>query len=656
MGVHADAVSAMLTRWHGPGLGTVTGVNDPRANPVDGLVAATGSIWPTPVGPPQSRVVTVDAEGHLTVVGPEGCGSKFARWAPDGATLAFTTDHRQRGIHQLTFASRDDLSAATDGPTVPGTIEMLAWSPDGSALLAVVAGYGAENAGAMASGRVPVRAGDERVGAQPMVREYDGTAPADEWRRLWVLTPGGEARCVTPDGPNVWEAAWCGTDAFVAVVSDQPEEDAWYGARCSLLDAATGTERAVLATSDRQLGVPTASPDGAWAAVVEAPCSDRTLVCGRVLLFDLRTGTTSRPALGGDVTQVLALDTDRLLVVGLQRMHSLVREYRVSTGEVRHVLSTELTMGPREPMCFPTPTGGYVFAAEAWLEPSHLVDVDTDGVPRTRWSGAHAGTDAMRAAVRDVETITWRAPDGWEIEGLLARPAGDGPYPLLMFPHGGPVTNWRPRFIGGYAAVPLLLELGYAVFMPNPRGSTGYGFEFADAVHGDQGGLDTYDLLSGIDHLVALGIADPDRLTVMGGSYAGYMTAWLVTQTTRFKAAIATAPVTNWISQHFQSNIPQWGARFLPDTDHFPGGGYVERSPVFFADRVTTPVWLSAGGHDRCCPPTQCIEFHEALRQHGVPTDLVIYPEEAHNIPMGEHLVPYLEREIDWLVRWCPPR
>jgi dipeptidyl aminopeptidase/acylaminoacyl peptidase len=134
------------------------------------------------------------------------------------------------------------------------------------------------------------------------------------------------------------------------------------------------------------------------------------------------------------------------------------------------------------------------------------------------------------------------------------------------------------------------------------------------------------------------------------------MTAWLVTQTTRFKAAIATAPVTNWISQHFQSNIPQWGARFLPDTGHFPAGGYVERSPAFFADRVTTPVWLSAGGHDRCCPPTQCIEFHEALRQHGVPTDLVIYPEEAHNIPMGEHLVAYLERELDWLVRWCPPR
>jgi dipeptidyl aminopeptidase/acylaminoacyl peptidase len=170
MGVHADAAAALLARWHGPGLGAVTGINDPRANPVDGLVAATGSIWPTPVGPPQSRVVTVDAEGRLTVVGPEGCGSKFARWSPDGATLAFTTDRGQRGIHQVAFASRDELAAAVDGPTVPGTIEMLAWSPDGAALLAVVAGYGAEIAGAMASGRVPVRAGSERVGDGARIR------------------------------------------------------------------------------------------------------------------------------------------------------------------------------------------------------------------------------------------------------------------------------------------------------------------------------------------------------------------------------------------------------------------------------------------------------------------------------------------------------
>ncbi len=138
-----------------------------------------------------------------------------------------------------------------------------------------------------------------------------------------------------------------------------------------------------------------------------------------------------------------------------------------------------------------------------------------------------------------------------------------------------------------------------------------------------------------------------------GGSYAGYMTCWLVTRTDRFRAAAASAPVTNWISQHFQSNIPEWGRRFLPDTDRFPAGGYVDRSPVFAAAAVTTPTWLSAGAHDRCCPPTQCVEFHEALRAADVPTDLVIYPDDAHNIPTGDRQVDHVARVVEWIERWC---
>ncbi len=656
MGHAADVVTTLLERWHGPALGTITGVTDPRPHPVTGLVAATGSWWPTPLGPPRSRVVTIDDAGAVSEVGPAEGGSKFPRWSPDGELLAFVTDRTQPGVHQLAFVSADDPAAIVDGPAVPGSIEAVAWSPSGDALLAVVAGFGAENAGAMASGRVPVRPGDERSGSSPSLRSYPGIVPHDEWRRLWVLTAGGDARCVTPDGPNVWEAAWCGPDRVVAVVSDRPEEDAWYSARCSVLDVHTGTEVRTLCTSERQLGVPAGAPDGRWAAVVEAPCSDRTLVCGRVRLFDADTGDESRPGLGSDVTHLHAVDGDRMLVAGLAGMSTRIVEYSVARGEVRELIRTDLTVGPREPACWPTPEGGVVFAAESWVRAPQIVEVGPDGVSTCRWSGAHAGTAAVSADSRGIEVVRWTAPDGWDIEGLLAVPAGEGPHPLVMYPHGGPVASWRQRFLGGYAVVPTLLQLGYAIFMPNPRGSCGYGWDFADAVHGDMGGKDTDDLLSGIDALVERGVADPDRLAVMGGSYAGYMAAWIVTRTDRFKASLASAPVTNWISQHFQSNIPQWGRRFLPDTDHFPSGGYVDRSPVFFADRVTTPVWLEAGAHDRCCPPTQCIEYHEALRQHGVPTDLVIYPDKAHSVPTGELLVDYVQRQVDWITRWCPPR
>jgi len=658
MGVHRHMAAELLQRWHGPGLGRVIGISDPRANPVTGVVVATGSVLADVAGPARPCVVRLaDAvDGDPVAVGPDGCASKFPRWSPDGRTLAFVTDREQRGIYQLAIAPADALDEVHAGPTVPGSIESLMWSPDGRVLLAVVAGYGAEQAGAMGSGRVPMREEHRPAGAQAVVRSFPGSVPHDEWRRLWALSPSGDSICLTDEGPNVWEATWCGVDRIAAVVSDRPEEDAWYGARFVLLDAASGRESSVLCTSERQLGVPVASPDGAWAAIIEAPCSDRTLVSGRVRMFDSATGRERNPDLGTNVTHLHAIDPVRVLVSALDGMGTRIVEDAVDSDTVRELLSTDLTVGPREPSGWPTPDGGAVFAAEGWHRPQFVAALNAAGVLAERWSTAHAGTDSMVELFAAASVVHWTAPDGWRMEGLLALPAGEPPYPLVLYPHGGPVANWRPRFMGGYPIVPLLLSLGYAVAMPNPRGSSGYGWDFADAVHGDMGGKDTDDLLSGIDDLVARGLVDADRLVVMGGSYAGYMAAWIVTQTDRFKAALASAPVTNWISQHFQSNIPQWGVRFLPDTEVLHGGGYLSRSPVFHAHRVTTPVWLEAGAHDRCCPPTQCLEYHEALRQHGVPTDLVIFPEEAHAVPSGAGLYEVLERQLDWITRWCPPR
>lgn len=653
---HRELAAAMLQAWHGPGLGEVTGISDPRANPLTGRLAGTGSVLTDVSGPARQRVVVLDEAGAPVPVGPDGCGSRFPRWSPDGRLLAFVTDRVQRGVYQLALASADAPGEVHDGPTVPGSIESLVWSPDGGSLMAVVAGYGAEQAGAMGSGRVPVREDQRPEGADAVVRTFPGTEPHDEWRRVWLLSPTGGATCLTAQGPNVWEAAWCGAGLIAAVVSDGPEEDAWYGARFVLLDAGSGHELRVLCTSERQLGVPAASPDGAWAAVVEAPCSDRTLVCGRVRMFDTATGHERAPGLGTSVTHLHAVDPTRVLVSGLDGMRTRIVEYSVSTDTARELLVTDLTVGPREPACWPTPDGGVVFAAEDWHRPPLLAELDPRGVLAERWSAVHDGTASMVERFAAATVVHWTAPDGWPMEGLLALPEGEPPYPLVLYPHGGPVASWRPRFMGGYAIVPLLLSLGYAVAMPNPRGSSGYGWDFADAVHGDMGGKDTDDLLSGIDDLVARGLVDEDRLVVMGGSYAGYMAAWIVTRTDRFKAALASAPVTNWISQHFQSNIPQWGVRFLPDTEVLHGGGYVSRSPVFHAHRVSTPVWLGAGAHDRCCPPTQCLEYHEALRQHGVPTELVIFPTEAHSVPSGSGLYENLERQLDWITRWCPPR
>ncbi len=634
-------------------------MTEPRPHPSGGQVAAVGTRITGVLGESTPRVQLIDTTGigEPVDLAPDWDGAtRVPRWSPDGHRLAFTTERVQSGIGQIAWWEHGDDGALVDGPQLPGTVEHLDWSPDSRHLIAVVAGCGAERAGAMTSGRVPFRQDRQPSATDPIVRRF-GLAenPHDEWRRLWIVdTNERTAHCITDHGPCVWEAAWAGTGHIVAVVSDRPEEDAWYSSHLALLNAAAPGDSASsrsLVTSERQLGVPAGSPNGATVACIEAPCSDRTLVAGRLVIVGVANGEirrVGRDTLGLDATHIVWLDDRRLLVSGLVGMASRIVEYDIVSDAVVERHATTAVIGPRQPESWPDDAAALVFASNEWSDPPSVTVIEPHGEARRVWS---ADIDSSDAGV--LERRTWSAPDGWEIDGFVVRPHGDGPFPTVLYPHGGPVALHRPGFVHGmWAAVELLVERGFAVFLPNPRGSAGYGWEFTDAVHGDMGGLDTHDLLSGLDDLVAAGIADPDRLTVMGGSYAGYMTCWLVTQTTRFRAAMASASVTNWISQHFQSNIPQWGARFLPDAHLFPAGGYVERSPVYFAERVTTPTLLDSGAHDRCCPPTNAVEFFEALRRHGVPCELVIYPNDAHNVPVGELHVDYLDRLVSWFERW----
>jgi dipeptidyl aminopeptidase/acylaminoacyl peptidase len=142
--------------------------------------------------------------------------------------------------------------------------------------------------------------------------------------------------------------------------------------------------------------------------------------------------------------------------------------------------------------------------------------------------------------------------------------------------HGGPVWHWRPGWLGRLRGLPLLMliQRGYAIFLPNSRGSSGYGQEFVRRVRGDMNGADTFDYLSGLDHLIETGIADPQRIGVTGTSYGGNMTAWLITQDTRFSAAVTVAPHTNQVTEHLLSNIPQFVELFLDDTYTNASGKY----------------------------------------------------------------------------------
>ena len=220
--------------------------------------------------------------------------------------------------------------------------------------------------------------------------------------------------------------------------------------------------------------------------------------------------------------------------------------------------------------------------------------------------------------------------------------------------HGGPVWSYAEWFPRPYLA--WLVARGFAILMPNPRGSTGRGRAFLEAVIGDMGGGDAHDDLAGVDAVIERGFADPDRIAVTGGSYGGYMSCWLPVVDQRFKAAVAMSPVTDFYSEHWNSNIGAWDAWFLGGEPQDGTTQYQERSPVFLADRVRTPTFLTAGTEDRCTPPGQAIEFYRALCANGVPAEVAIYPGEGHGVRKLPAFLDLVTRSTAWFERFMPAR
>jgi dipeptidyl aminopeptidase/acylaminoacyl peptidase len=170
------------------------------------------------------------------------------------------------------------------------------------------------------------------------------------------------------------------------------------------------------------------------------------------------------------------------------------------------------------------------------------------------------------------------------------------------------------------------------------------------------GGGDAGDIQAGIDALIERGLVDPERVGVMGGSYGGFMTTWLVTQTDRFAAAVAVSPVTDWYSQHYTSNLSHWDHIILADDPGSAGGQYFQRSPIMHVGRAHTPTLLTAGLQDRCTPPGQAVEFHQALLEHGGESELALYPDEGHGVRKFPAIIDYCTRVVEWFGRHMPAR
>ena len=576
----------------------------------------------------ETRLWVGDVDGDLE---PGEPGS-IPRFSPDGSRLAYASDKGHEGR----------LSIWVDGSElgeIPGSVEDIQWSPDGARLLVLAADLGADRAGADTATKV------SEAGADP--QDPKVFRPAEFWRRLWLVDAAtGEARNVTPEHVNVFEFGWAG-GLVAAICTDDPSESAWYDAWIGLIDIEQrAVERAHV--PKWQLQAPRISPQGrvAW---IEGFSSDRGVATGAVHV--LGQGPIA-PEL--HATWIAFADEDTLWVAGWRDNGSFGGRLSLDgSGSYEEFAGGRATFGPRYAPALAVSADGSRAAAayESADEPPEVV-LWENGERRTL-------TSLNAEVAPQVASIQWQAHrwtsfDGLEIEGLLALPRDreNGPLPLVVDVHGGPTGCWFWAFAPAYGLPNLLASAGYAVLMPNVRGSTGRGPEFAEANLGDMGGGDLQDILTGIDALVRDGIVDDKRVAITGGSYGGFMACWAVTQTDRFAAAMPMAVVTDWVSFHTTTNIGQFDKLFLQADPFDPDGDYTQRSPVYHAAKCKTPTLILHGEDDLCTPLPQAVEFYNALVEAGCEAELVVYPREGHGWTEREHLTDSWNRMRDWLARY----
>jgi len=636
-----------------------------------GKVHAIGAVQLSPDGSQLAWVVRNDGKDAIEIAKADGsdahridmprkgdCNESDPTWAPDSRHLAFlsncATDNHQK---DLLVADTQAKDAPKHMASLPGVAQSLSWSPNGKSLGFLYVPNGTRRASAV-------------YAAKPAMGEI-GVDGLEVQRVATVDAAGGAVHLLTPESIYAYEFAWSPDSQRIAYTAARPPGDNnWWLARLYVQGAAPDAKNVEILDPSTvkgslhglQMALPRWSPDGSRIAFIGGLMSDQGATGGDLYAVPVTGGEPTNLTQGTRVTPAWFAwaGAQQMVVAQVTNGQSQVARYDVDAAKATQA-ATLFTL----PASIGDGSAEMALSLSADRTQVAFVQSSYAEAPEVR-AGALGNTAppavthinaALKPGWGKAESVEWDN-EGRHVQGWLLYPANYDPaksYPMIVTVHGGPSSAVIPRWPGvGFGGVPFS-SLGYFVFMPNPRGSFGQGEAYVQANRKDFGHGDLRDILAGIDTIEKKLPVDDKRLGLTGWSYGGFMSMFIPTQTQRFRAVVAGAGIANWQSYYGQNLIDQWMIPFFGASVYDDPQVYAKSSPINFIKQTKSPTLIVVGDRDAECPAPQSFEYWHALRALGVPTSLVVYPNEGHHFVDPDHQRDVLQRALMWFEKYLPP-
>jgi dipeptidyl aminopeptidase/acylaminoacyl peptidase len=591
-----------------------------------------------------------DGSGAVRLTACPGavCDEHGAAWSPDGAHIAFvTTDAKE----QLQIATADPSgNGVTTITNAQGPLDTPRWSPDGKRIAFLYSKGAPKTPGPL----------------NPLSRDAGVLSESFFEQRLAIIqAQGGEPTLLSPADLNVYEYDWAPDGkSFAVTAAHGSGDDNWWIAELDVLDANSGAVQ-VLLKPKLQMASPRWSGNGSRIAFIGGLMSDETITGGDIYVIAAAGGTPI------DVTPGLAASVHTLTWNGSDS-HIVATEFAagdevLATIDVDAKTQHETWRGPQmiwanSVMGFTPGDAGISLsknaAYSAVIRQSYTSPPEVETGPPGKWKPITRLNADVRSITGKATNVFWKSDD-FNVQGMLIAPPSIEPgkrYPLVVEVHGGPAYAHYPLFPASQESFDAALaSRGYYVFKPNPRGSYGQGEAFTRANVKDFGYGDMRDVLAGLDAVEKTAPIDPERIGITGWSYGGYMTMWALTQTDRFKAAVAGAGLSNWQSYYGTNNIDTWMLPYFGSSVYDDPKVYERSSPMTFIKKVHTPTLIVGGDRDAEVPITQSYEYWNALRRLNVKTEFVVYPDEGHVFFKRADQADVMSRLVAWFDTYLKP-